>query len=111
MTDTDDYPVLDADVRLDDAEEGIEQKRVGDDEIERFRVERGGRLSHAVTNDLAAAEFDFVAIASSLGDEVALDLNEEIGIRETDTIADRGTEHLDVLPAGEVKRHGKLAAD
>ena len=47
MTDADDAPRLDADVRLDDSLCGVEDERVGDDEVERFRVLGQRRLGHA----------------------------------------------------------------
>ena len=99
VADADDAPVLDADVGLDDALHGIEDQRVGDDEIERFGVERGGRLPHAVADHFAAAEFHFVAVAAVFGDEIALDLDEEFGIGEADLVAHGRAEHFGVLSA------------
>src|SRR5580704_1690079 len=74
VANADDAAVLDADVGLDNAEDGIEDERVGDDEVERLSVGGDGRLAHAVADDLAAAEFDFIAVTAALGDEIALDL-------------------------------------
>ena len=106
VADADDAAVLDADVGLDDAEERIEDEGVGDDEVERLGVGRGGRLAHAVADDLAAAELHLVAVAGGLGDEVALDLDEELGVGEADAVAGSGAEHLGVLAAGKMERHG-----
>ena len=92
-------PSLDADVGLDDARDGIDDERVGDDEIKRFRRERERRLPHAIADDLAAAEFDLVAVAAVLGDQVALDLDPKIGVGEPDLVADGGAEHLGVSAA------------
>ncbi len=106
MADADDEAVFDADVGLDDAEAGVEDEGVGDDEVERLGVGGGGRLAHAVAENLSAAELDLVAVTAALGDEVALDLDEEFGVGEADLVADGGTEHFGVLAAGKLKRHG-----
>ena len=100
VADADDAAVLDADVRFDDAVGGVEDEGVGDDEIERVRIEGERRLRHAVADDLAAAEFHFVAVAAVFGDEVALDLDEELGIGEADLVAGGGAEHAGVVGAG-----------
>ena len=107
VADADDETVFDADIGFDDAEERIEDEGVGDDEVEAVFVEGGGRLAHAVADDLAAAEFDFVAVAAALGDEVAFDLDEEIGVGEPHAVTDGGAEHLGVLAAAQFKRHGR----
>ena len=95
-----DAAMLDADVGLDDAGDGIDDERVGDDEIERLRRQREGRLPHAVADHLAAAEFDLVAVAAVLRDQVALDLDPEIGVGESDLVAHGGAEHLGVRRGG-----------
>ena len=105
MADADDAAVLHADIRFDDTEDGIEDEGVGDDEVERLGVGGGGRLAHAVADDLAAAELDLVAVAAALGDEVALDLDEQIGVGKPHLITDGGTEHLGVLAAGKFEAH------
>jgi hypothetical protein len=87
VADADDAAVLDAEVGFDDAELRIEDQGVGDDEVEAVGVEGGGRLAHAVADDLAAAELDLVAVAAALGDEVALDLDEQLGVGEADAVA------------------------
>ena len=107
VADADDDAVLDADVGFHDAELRIEDERVGDDEVERLGVGGGAGLAHAVADDFASAEFDLVAVAAALGDQVTLDLHEELRIRKTDTVADGGTEHFRVLAAGEFQGHGK----
>ena len=99
VTDARDAPVFDADVRFDDALDGIEDEGVGDDEVQRFRIGRGGRLAHAIADDLAAAELDFVAVARTFRDQVALDLDEQLGIREPHLVTRGGAKHLGVLPA------------
>jgi hypothetical protein len=111
VADPDDAAVLDADVGLDDAELRVEDEGVGDDEVEAVGVEGGGRLAHAVADDLAAAELDLVAVAAALGDEVALDLDEQLGVGEADAVARGGAEHLGVLAAGEGRHGGLRGAD
>ena len=67
--------------------------------------ERSGRLAHAVADDFAAAELDFVPVAAAFGDEVAFDLDEQLRVRQPDTIADRRAEHFSILAAGKFQRH------
>ena len=100
VADADDAAAFDADVGFDDAEDGVEDEGVGDDEVEALGIEGQRGLAHAVADDFAAAEFDFVAVAAHLGDEIALDLDEEIGVGEADLVADGGAEHFGVLAAG-----------
>jgi riboflavin biosynthesis pyrimidine reductase len=76
MADADDQAMLDADIGFDDAQDRIQDRGVGDDEIERVFVEGGRRLSHPVADDLAAAEFHLVAVPATLGNQVALHLDE-----------------------------------
>src|SRR5690606_38293691 len=102
-------PVLDADVRLDDAEERIEDQRIGDDEVERFGIRGGGRLPHAVADHFSAAELDLVSVTTGGRDEVTFDLHEEVRIREPDTIAYGGAKHLRILATGQVKGHVRVS--
>ena len=81
------WGVVKADVGLYDAEFGVENQRVGDDHVKRFGVPGQGRLAHAVADHLAAAELDLVAVAGALGDEVALDLDEQISVAQTHLVA------------------------
>jgi hypothetical protein len=48
------------------------------------------RLPHAVADDFPASELHLLAI----GGEVLLHLDDELGVRETHLVADRGAEHL-----------------
>ena len=82
--------VLDADVRLDDAPV-VDDQRVGDDGIRNF-MRAALALSHAVADDLAAAEFHFLAINGM----VFLDLDPEIRIREPHAIARGRAEHFGI---------------
>ena len=50
------------------------------------------RLAHAVADDLAAAEFHFLAI----GREVLLDLDEEFCIGKADLVAGGRAEHVGI---------------
>jgi len=105
VADAHDSAVLDSDVGLDDPQDGIEDQRVGDDEVERLGIEGGRGLAHAVADHLAAAELDLVSVAAALGDEVAFNLDEQVGIGEPDPIAHGRAEHFGVLTAFEVQAH------
>ena len=61
LADGGDAAVLDADVGLDDAGHVIDDQRVGDDGIDGFGRDALA-LAHAVADDLAAAEFHFLAV-------------------------------------------------
>ena len=67
--------------------------------------QRRGRLPHAVADHFAAAKFHLVAIAAALRDEIALDLDEKLRVREPHLVAHGRAEHLGVLAAGESERH------
>src|SRR6516164_9461904 len=82
-------PVLDADVGLHNPPV-IENERVGDYGIDHAFASGTLRLTHAVADDFAPSELHFLAV----GGEVLLPLDDEVGIRETDLVADGGTEHL-----------------
>jgi len=82
-------------------------RSVGEDEVEAVVIEDEGTLAHAVADDFPAAEFDFVAVAASFGDEIAFDLNEEIGVGEANLVSYGWAEHVGVLTAGEAERHGE----
>lgn len=95
LADSEDAPALDADVGLHDAPV-IDDQRVGDDGIDHV----GGdalRLAHAVANHLAAAELHFLAIRG----EVALDLDDEIGIGEAHAVAGGRAEHFGIGAAAD----------
>ena len=93
-----DLPVLDGEVALDDAPP-VDHQRVGDDGVRRI-LRLALALAHAVADHLAAAELDLFAIDR----EVALDLDEEIGVGEPDAVADRGPEHLGVRATRDLHR-------
>ncbi len=108
MPDADDAPALDADVGFDDALHRVENQRIRDDEVEALRVERRGRLAHSVADDFAAAKFHLIPVPAALRDEVALDLDEKLRVRQSHTIAYRRPEHVCILAAGEREWHGYL---
>jgi hypothetical protein len=62
-------------------------------------------LAHAVADDFPAAKFHLIAVAARLGDQIALDLDEELGIGEAHPIPHGGPEHVGILAAAEVERH------
>ena len=75
--------IPDADIRLVDAC-GVEDNYRRDDEIRRSPLAAGGgRLSHAVANDLPAAELRLVAVHG----RITLDLNDDLGVGEPDAVA------------------------
>ena len=53
---------------------------------------RGLRLAHAVADHLAAAELHFLAVDG----EVALDLDEQVGVGEAHAVAGGGAEHVGI---------------
>ena len=84
--------------RLDDAPV-VEDERVGDDEVERPSARVAGAdwpMPSRIT--LPPPNFDLVAVASSI---VALDLDEQVGVREPDAVADGRAVEVGVLPARE----------
>src|SRR4029077_9689217 len=91
----------DADVRLHDAPV-IEDERVGDHQVEHLRPGGGaGRLAHAIADDLAPAELPLVTV----GGEVALHLDEQIGVGQAHPVADGGPVEIGVLPPRQPEAH------
>src|SRR5450830_659506 len=87
LADAGNLATFDTDVGLDDTPM-IDNHRVGDDGIHYIFV-IALRLPHAVANDLAAAEFDFLTI----GGEILFDFDEQTGIGQAQPIATGGAEH------------------
>src|ERR1700683_1727276 len=76
-------PVPDADVRLEDAENGIHDDHRGDHEVEHARViAHAGRLSHAIAEGLATAEYRFIA----RNEQAALHLADQLGVSQPEAI-------------------------
>ncbi len=65
----------------------------------------GLRLPHAVANGLAAAELHLLAIDG----EVALHLDDELGVGKPHPVADGRAEHLGIGKARDAGRHVRLA--
>src|SRR5712672_1956415 len=86
-----DVAFLDGDIRLHDPPM-VDDQRIGDDGIGRALLVGDLRLSHAVTDHLAAAELYFLAIDR----EILLHLDDEIGIGEPNPIAGGGPEHVGI---------------
>ncbi|MNY02071.1 hypothetical protein D3C86_1346280 [compost metagenome] len=93
--------VLQAHIRLVDAAM-VDDHHIGDDGIDRPFGPRRLTLAHAVANDLAAAEFHFLAI----GRVVLLDLDEEFGIGKAHLVAHGRAKHAGIGGAGNLVRHG-----
>src|SRR6185503_8645402 len=101
-----DAPVAHADVGLHDAPV-VQDDCVGDDEIEdAVGGQRPRGLPHAVADDLAAAELHLVPVHR----EVALDLDEELGVGEPHPVAHGGAEEIGVLTARDAQAHAPAPA-
>jgi hypothetical protein len=103
-----DTTFLDSDVAFNDALNGVKDKRVGNHQIEGFRVGGERRLTHAVANDFASAKFDFAAVSAVFRNQVAFDFDEQLRIGQANLIANRGTEHFRIKSAREF--HGVIRA-
>ncbi len=93
-------PVLEPDIGLHDAAV-IEDEGIGDHGVHGACGAASLRLAHAVADHLAAAELHLLAI----GREVALDLDDELGVGEPDPVADRRPEHIRVSGTAHATRH------
>ena len=99
-----DPTILQRDVALDDAGP-VDDQRVGDDGVgDLAHGSRALALPHAVADHLAAAEFHFLAVDG----EVALDLDDQVGVGEPHPVADRRAEHLRVGAARDLHRALRL---
>ena len=81
---------FEADVGFDDAPM-VHNDGVSDDGVHHVAM-CALRLTHAITDDFAAAEFDFFAI----GGVVFFDLDKEFGICQPDTVAGGRAEHFGI---------------
>ncbi len=100
LADAGDAAVVDADIGLDDAPM-VEDHGVGDDGVDRPLGAAPLALPHAVADDLAAAEFDFLAVDRA----VALDLDDELGVGEPQPVAGGRAEHPGIGGARNGHRH------
>ena len=93
-------PVLEANVGFDNA--GIiDDQCIGDDGVDGAVGARNLRLTHAVADDLAAAELHLLAVSS----EILLHLDEKFGIDEPHLVANGRAEHVGISGAGERCEH------
>ena len=95
FADAGDAAVFQTDVGLDDAPV-VHDQRVGHDGVDSALRARGLRLRHAVADGLAAAKLDFFAVAAGAQRVVSLDLDRQIGVGQSQAVADRGAEHFSV---------------
>ena len=91
LADRRNHTLLDGDVGLDDAPV-IDDQRIGDDGVSRALLVGDLRLTHAVTDHLAAAELHLFAING----EILLDLDDEIGVGQPHLVAGGRTEHVGI---------------
>src|SRR5580704_2934218 len=105
FADAADAAVADADIGFDDAPI-VEDHGIGDDGVDGAVGTGRLALPHAVADDLAAAEFDLLAIDRA----VALDLDEEFGIGQAQPIAGRWPEHRGIGLARNGPRHYPIPA-
>ena len=77
----------------------VDDQRIGDHRVGAV-LRRTLALAHAVADHLAAAELDFLPVDR----QVALDLDDQIRIREAHAVADRRPEHLRVSGAPDLHR-------
>ena len=73
----------------------IDDDRIGNDRVDRALCIGALALAHAVADHLAAAELDFIARHGC----IALDLDNQVGIGETQPVAGGGAEHVRVVMA------------
>jgi len=91
LADAADAAVADADIGLDDAPM-VEDHGIGDDGVDRTLGAGHLALAHAVADHLAATEFDLLAIDRA----VIFDLDDELGVGETQPVAGRRAEHFGI---------------
>jgi hypothetical protein len=119
FADLGDAPVFKADISLVDAGV-IDDQRIGDDGINRSACAGDLGLSHAIADDLAAAELDLFAIdrgivptalglgrSNSKGGQVALYLDDQISVGKPDLVARCGAEHGGIVGAVDCGWHLK----
>src|SRR5262249_25827662 len=90
-----DPPVLDADIGLHNAPV-VQNDSIGDDRIDRTLAAGTLRLAHAVADDFSAPELHLLAVDG----EILLHFDDEIGISEAHSVANRWAKHLRVSSTG-----------
>ena len=93
-----DPSVLDREIAFDDARP-VDDQRIRDDRIHAIAC-AALALSHAVADDLAAAELHLVAVRG----EIALHLDDQVGVGKPHTVAHRRAEHLGIRAASDLHR-------
>ncbi len=76
MADTHNPTSPNPDIRLNNAQLRINDRRIRDHQIERFRIQRRRRLPHSITNHLPSAKLHLIPIPSGLRNQIPLNLNE-----------------------------------
>ena len=104
FADADDFPVLDADVALDDAEHRIDHQRIAQKHVERAHgAVIARRHAETIAQRLAAA---MQALFAGNG-EIMLDLGEKRGVAKADRIANGRAIHMRVVFAAHLG-HGLM---
>ena len=91
LADGEDVAVLDADIGFHNSPM-VENERISDDRVDRALSVGDLTLAHAIADHLAATELHLLAVNG----EIFLDLDNEIGIGEPDTVSGRWTEHIGI---------------
>ena len=104
LADLRDAPVAQADVGLVDAGV-VDDQRIGENGVRRSLGAGCLALAHAVADHLSAAEFYLFPV----GREVALDLDEELGVGQPHPVAGGRPEHGGIGGAGDPDGHGAYA--
>jgi len=105
LADAADAAVADADIGFDDAPV-VEDHGIGDDGVDRTLATGCLALAHAVADDLAAAELNLLAIDRA----ITLDLDDELGVGQTQPIPGRRAEHRGIGIARYLYRHRAVTA-
>ncbi len=85
-----DAPVLEAHIGLDDAPV-VDDQRIGDQGVDHLGGEQLA-LALAIADHLAATEFDLFAVHG----EVPFHFDEQLGVGQSDLVADGGAVHIGV---------------
>ena len=94
LADAGDLAVLDAHVGFHHAQLGVDDRDVGDHQVQRaFLRSHRIRKAHTVAEGFAASVDDFVAVFA----QVLFDFNVQVGIAQPDFIADGRTEQVVVF--------------
>src|SRR5580704_2951150 len=98
-----DTPVFDGNVGFHNSPV-IKNQRVGDDSIHRALAAGTLRLTHAVTDDFPTSELHLLAIDR----KVLLNLDDKVGIREAQLVADGWAKHLRIGGSVHCVWHSRL---